>query len=75
MIALVLLALVLALVLAVVMMSLLAYVVGAVVGRVLHRYVPVRDPRTVGLRNHPHPHPSKPAAQCAATNRRIGMVA
>jgi hypothetical protein len=75
MIALVLLAPVLALVLAVVMMSLLAYVVGAVVGRVLHRYVPVRDPRTVGLRNHPHPHPSKPAAQCAATHRRIGMVA
>ena len=72
MIALVLLALVLALVLAVVMMSLLAYVVGAVVGRVLHRYVPVRDPRTVGLRNHPTP--TLPSPQPKAQPR-IGMVA
>jgi hypothetical protein len=62
----------LALVLAVVMMSLLAYVVGAVVGRVLHRYVPVRDPRTVGLRNHPTP--TLPSPQPKAQPR-IGMVA
>jgi len=60
----------LALVLAVVMMSLLAYVVGAVVGRVLHRFVPVRDPRTVGLRNHPTLPSPRPNAQ-----PRIGMVA
>jgi hypothetical protein len=58
--------------LAVVMMSLLAYVVGAVVGRVLHRFVPVRDRRTVGLRNHPTP--TLPGPQPNAQPR-IGMVA